>query len=81
MLPILFRDRLVGRIEPRIERDDARVRVLDVWWEKGFPSRRADGFVEAMREALRAYLGFARASHIRWASHLDREKRLFSSRP
>ena len=81
VLPILFRDRLVGRIEPRIERDDARVRVLDVWWEKGFPSRRADGFVEAMREALRAYLGFARASHIRWASHLDREKRLFSSRP
>jgi uncharacterized protein YcaQ len=81
VLPILFRDRLVGRIEPRIERDDACVRVLDVWWENGFPSRRADGFVEAMRAALRAYLGFAGASRLEWAPHLGKEKRLFRSRP
>jgi uncharacterized protein len=81
VLPILFRDRLVGRIEPRIERDDARLRVLDVWWEEGFPSQRVDGFVDSMRAALRAYLGFARASQVEWAPHLDREKRLFRSRP
>src|SRR5262249_57132591 len=36
VLPIVFRDRLVGRIEPRIVRADARVQVLDVWWEEGF---------------------------------------------
>ena len=80
VLPILFRDRLVGRIEPRIEREDDCVRVLDVWWEDGYP-RRADGFVDAMREALRAYLAFARVSRIEWPAHLDREKRLFRSRP
>jgi uncharacterized protein len=81
VLPIIYRDRLVGRIEPRIERDDARVRMLDVWWEDGFPSRRVDGFVDSMRAALSAYLDFARASQIEWAPHLDREKRLFRSRP
>src|SRR5438094_5024539 len=59
VLPIVFRDRFVGRIEPRIDRAEARVHVLDVWWEAGFLPRRVDGFVEAMREALRAYLGFA----------------------
>jgi hypothetical protein len=81
VLPISFRDRFVGRIEPRIDRDDARVQVLDVWWESGFAPRRAEGFVDAMRDALRAYLRFAGASRLEWASHLRTEKRLFLTRP
>jgi uncharacterized protein len=81
VLPITFRDRFVGRIEPRIDRAEARVHVLDVWWEDGFAPRRADGFVDAMRDALRAYLRFAGASRLEWASHLGTEKRLFLTRP
>jgi uncharacterized protein YcaQ len=81
VLPILFRDRLVGRIEPRIEGDVGVVRVLGLWWEEGFVPRRADGFVDAMRDALRAYLGFARAGRLEWAAHLGADKRLFGSRP
>ena len=81
VLPMVFRDRLVGRIEPRIDRVDARVEVLDVWWETGFAPRRAEGFVDAMREALRAYLRFAGASRVEWAPHLGAEKRLFLARP
>jgi uncharacterized protein YcaQ len=81
VLPISFRDRFVGRIEPRIDRADARVQVLDVWWENGFAPRRADGFVDAMRDALRAYLRFAAASRLEWAPHLRTEKRLFLTRP
>jgi uncharacterized protein len=81
VLPLLFRDRLVGRIEPRIDRRGARVEVVGLWWEEGFNPARADGFVEAMREALRAYLRFAGARRIGWAPHLTREKRLFLSRP
>jgi uncharacterized protein YcaQ len=79
VLPILFRDRFVGRIEPRIERD-ASVRVLGLWWEEGFAPRRAEGFVDAMREALRAYLRFAQASRLEWPPHLGKEKRLFPAR-
>jgi uncharacterized protein YcaQ len=81
VLPILFRDRLVGRIEPLIERADGRVRVLGLWWEEGFTPRRADGFGDAMRDALRAFLGFAGASRLEWAPHLGVEKRLFLTRP
>jgi uncharacterized protein YcaQ len=77
VLPIVFRDRFVGRIEPRIDREEARVQVLDVWWEDDFLPGRADGFVDAMREALRAYLRFACASRLEWAPHLQTEKRLF----
>jgi uncharacterized protein len=77
VLPIVFRDRFVGRIEPRIDRDEARVQVLGLWWEDGFAPGRADGFVDAMRDALRAYLGFAGADRLAWAPHLGTEKRLF----
>jgi uncharacterized protein YcaQ len=81
VLPITFGDRFIGRIEPRIDRDRARVEVLNVWWEDGFAARHADGFVDAMRDALRAYLRFASASHLEWAAHLGPEKRLFGARP
>jgi uncharacterized protein len=81
VLPMVFRDRFVGRIEPRIDRDDARVEVLGVWWENGFMPGRVEGFVDAMRDALRAYLGFAGASRLEWPPHLGREKRLFLTRP
>jgi uncharacterized protein len=81
VLPIMFGDQLVGRIEPRIDRAGARVEVLDVWWEDGFAPRRAEGFVDAMRDALRAYLRFAAASRLEWAPDLRTEKRLFLTRP
>jgi hypothetical protein len=81
VLPVLFRDRLVGRIEPRIDRAGARVQVLGLWWEEGFDPRRADGFVDAMRAALRAYLTFAGADLFDWPPHLGAEKRLFRTRP
>ena len=80
VLPIVFRDRLVGRFEPRIDREEARVQVLAVWWEEGFDPRRAEGFVDTMRHALGDYLGFARASRLGWAPKLEREKRLFGTR-
>ena len=65
----------------RVRRAKARVQVLDVWWESGFAPRRADGFVDAMRGALRAYLRFAEAGRLEWAPHLGAEKRLLLTRP
>jgi uncharacterized protein len=77
VLPILFADRLVGRIEPRIDRDRARVEIVGLWWEDGFAPRRDDGFVDAMRDAFAAYLRFAGAGRLEWPSHLAAEARLF----
>ncbi|MDX6481886.1 MAG: uncharacterized protein QOG85_2396 [Gaiellaceae bacterium] len=77
VLPVLFGDRFVGRIEPRVDRDRRRVEVIGLWWEQGFGPERADGFVEAMQEALRAYLGFAGGDRLEWAPELAAAKRLF----
>jgi uncharacterized protein YcaQ len=77
VLPILFGDRFVGRIEPRIDRAGSRVEILDVWWEDGFDPRSTEGFVDAMRDALGAYVRFADAERLEWPSHRGEEKRLF----
>jgi uncharacterized protein len=78
VLPILFGDQLVGRIEPRIERERACVEVLGLWWEDGFVPGRAEGFVDAMRDALDAYLRFAGVGSLEWAPQLRAEQRLFT---
>ena len=61
VLPLLYGDRIVGRIEPRIDRRAGALRVLDLWWEDGFDPLAGDnpGFVDALAEALRAHIAFA----------------------
>jgi len=81
VLPMLFGDRLVGRIEPRIDRTSGQVQIVGLWWEDRFVPGRAEGFVDAMRDALRAYLRFAGATRIEWAAGYTAAKRLFGTRP
>ncbi|MES1246267.1 MAG: crosslink repair DNA glycosylase YcaQ family protein [Actinomycetota bacterium] len=78
VLPIVFGDRFVGRIEPRIDRERGCVEVIGLWWEDGFAPARAAGFVDAMRDALRAYLRFAGVERLEWQAHLAAERRRFA---
>ena len=59
VLPLLYGDRLVGRIEPRIERRAGTLRVAGLWWEPGFDPLAEDGFVAAFSSALAAHRDFA----------------------
>jgi hypothetical protein len=43
----------------------------------GFAPRRAEGFVDAMRVALEAYLRFGGVSNLDWAPHLAADRRTF----
>ncbi len=66
VLPILFGDRLVGRIEPRIERRSGTLRVAGLWWEDGFDPLAAAGFVDAFVDALDAHRAFGRVERVAW---------------
>jgi uncharacterized protein YcaQ len=59
VLPVLYGDRLVGRIEPRIERRASTLRIAGVWWQPGFDPLGEEGFVAAFAEALAAHRDFA----------------------
>jgi uncharacterized protein YcaQ len=79
VLPILFGDRIVGRIEPRFDKADkaaGALRILGIWWEKGFSPRSADGFVPALRDALVDYLAFVGATRVDWPPALSSVGRL-----
>jgi len=58
VLPILYGDRFVGRIEPRVDRKAGVLRVLGLWWEKGVRARDGD-LRGALADALEAHRQFA----------------------
>jgi uncharacterized protein YcaQ len=72
VLPILHGDRLVGRIEPRIERRAETLRVAGLWWEDGFDPLEDDGFAPAFATAIAAHRdfgGMARVTFPRTVRH------------
>lgn len=74
VLPLLFGDRLVGRIEPRFERTTGALHILGIWFEPGFGPMEEPHFVPALTAALRAYAGFVGATTVRWPrSRIGRE--------
>jgi uncharacterized protein YcaQ len=58
VLPILFGDRLVGRIEPRIDRAADTLRIVGAWWEDGFDPKADERFVTGLAAALEAHRQF-----------------------
>ena len=79
VLPLLWGDHFVGRIEPRIDRASGTIRILGLWWQNGFSPRREPGFVEGLRAALADYAAFGGVGRIDWGSSSAR--RLFGVRP
>ncbi|MDP9273301.1 MAG: winged helix DNA-binding domain-containing protein [Chloroflexota bacterium] len=66
VLPILFGDRLVGRLEPRFERKERALRILGVWFEPGFEPMTEPHFLAALADALAAYRSFVGARRATW---------------
>jgi hypothetical protein len=58
VLPLLYGDRFVGRIEPRLDRKAGVLRVIGLWWEKGFDPAAVPGLAGALAAALEAHRAF-----------------------
>ena len=65
VLPVLFGDRIVARIEPRKEKARDVVEMLGFWPEAGFDPGEP-GFVPALRAAAEAYRVFVGARSVTW---------------
>lgn len=66
VLPILFGDRLVGRIEPRRDRSSPDLRILGAWFQDGFSPMQEPHFVPALAQALEAHRSFVGARRVVW---------------
>ena len=66
VLPLLFGARLVGRIEPRIDRKAKKLTMLGVWFEPHFSPMDEPEFIPALRDAVEAYRTFVGAEKVSW---------------
>jgi len=86
VLPILFGDRFVGRIEPRLDRKAKTLNIIGIWFESGFEPMEEPHFTPALRDAVEAYRSFVGATRVVWprtrpARDIARALRRFSARP
>jgi uncharacterized protein YcaQ len=58
VLPVHFGDRLVGRIEPRIDRRANTLRIVGAWWEVDFDPLADERFLPAFTDAIEAHRQF-----------------------
>jgi len=66
VLPLLFGSRLVGRIEPRIDRKTKKLTILGVWFEPQFSPIEEPEFIPALSDAVEAYRTFVGAEKVSW---------------
>ena len=66
VLPMLFGDRFVGRIEPRLDRKAKSLAILGIWFEPWFEPMETPGFIPAFSEAIEAYRSFVGADTVTW---------------
>lgn len=63
MLPMLYDDRLVGRLDPRLERGRGELQILGFWLEPGAPEREP-AFAAALARALARLARFLEAGSV-----------------
>ncbi len=66
VLPMLYGDRLVGRIEPRLDRATGTLRILGLWWETGFDPLADPAFGPAFSDAIRAHRDYGGLRRVAW---------------
>ena len=66
VLPLLWGDRLVGRIEPRIDRKTATLTIVDAWWEADFDPLADASFADELAAAIVAHGRFLDATRVAW---------------
>jgi uncharacterized protein len=66
VLPILFGDRFVGRIEPRLDRKANTLNILGIWFQDGFERIDDQRFLLALRDAIEPYRSFVGAEKVVW---------------
>jgi uncharacterized protein len=66
VLPIVFGDRFVGRIEPRLDRKARTLNILGIWFEAGFEPMEEPRFIAALADALKDYAAFVGADRVIW---------------
>ncbi|MGC4115502.1 MAG: crosslink repair DNA glycosylase YcaQ family protein [Myxococcales bacterium] len=59
VLPMLEGDQAVGRVEPKLQRDESALEIRGVWWERGFKSKARERLLDDALARLAKQVGAA----------------------
>lgn len=68
--PVLYRDKLVARIEPRMDRENKILRILGYWLEDGFTH--TEEYEDKLHDGLESFANFNGANEIIWDTTFPR---------
>ena len=64
VLPILEGEQLVGRLDPKLHREESALEIRGLWWEPGVKATRERS--RLLHEAVDRLAGFLEAREVRW---------------
>jgi uncharacterized protein len=73
VLPVLYGDRFVARVDPTYDRDSRVLTITNWWWEEGV-ERKSSSLLAALRECLAAFASYLGAEKIKLGSAVKRNK-------
>ena len=65
-MPVLYGDKFVARVEPKLERVESKLKVRGYWLEKGFKS--TEEYVDKLEETLQSLAQFTGADAVEWTT-------------
>jgi uncharacterized protein YcaQ len=74
VLPVLYGDRFIARIEPRLDRKTNTLHILGFWWEAGIQPTNAIN--TALAKCLKDFMHTISAQSLEIAPHLRKDKTL-----
>jgi len=78
VLPVLYGDRFIARVDPTCDRDARALTIKNWWWEQGV-DRKSDAMLAAMRECLAAFARYLGAEEIQLGPLVKRNKVLIEA--
>ncbi|MFN2113900.1 MAG: winged helix-turn-helix domain-containing protein [Anaerolineales bacterium] len=74
VLPVLYMDRFVARLDPAFDRESAALTIQDWWWEPGVEITR--DLIGAVKDCLADFLHYLDAKELRLSSELRKKRDL-----
>ncbi len=72
VMPVLYGDRLVARLDPKFVRDSKTFVIKNWWWEKSV-DKRDEAMLAAIQECLAVFCKYLGAAELRLGPEVKRE--------
>lgn len=73
VLPVLYRDRLIARLDPAFSRTQSTFTIRNWWWQPGV-DKKDEAMLAALQDCVAAFAKYLAASNVKLGESLKRDK-------